>query len=311
MKKGYLFIAVALAFIAAPAYSETITLQQGANYWGTSDCHIFSYDGNQNQMVRKADGSNGGNGTATATTGGYPQNTGGWDYIEEGDYTVPHPTTPLIDDSKCILIKFDLSGVKAVTSAKLGIYYWFERNGGDVTKEKSGTSQIKHTLNVNRLLKDWGMGSGGGNGVGVDGSDQKDNAGSATWNSTGYEFWQAIGAEGPEDIAPTETTTVFDPAVGGWVWFDVTASAKFWVATPNKNFGVKIGQEVYPAKFNDPDLTLPNGKKVYKGAPVTTQTDFVSGAYDFVSSSNKGKPALRPQLVIEGTSSASSWEIFQ
>lgn len=308
MKKGYLFIAVALAFIAAPAFSETITLQQGVNYWGTSDCHIFSYDGAQNQLVRTADGSNGGNGKGTATTGANPQNTGGWDYIEEGDYGSPYP---LYEDSKCIMIRFDVSALKAVTSAKIGLYYWFERSTGAIATEKSGTKKDKHTLNVNRVLKDWGMGSGGGNGVGVDGSDQKDNTGSVTWNSTGYELWQAMGAEGPEDIAPTESTTVFDPAVGGWVWFDVTASAKLWVADQSKNFGVKIGQEVYPAKFNDPDLKLPNGRMVYKGAPVTLSTAFYPGAHDFVSSSNKGKPTLRPQLVVEGTSSASSWEIFQ
>lgn len=305
MKKGYLFIVVALAFVAVPAFSETITLQQGVNYWGTSDCHIVSWDGSENQLVRAADGSNAGDGSAFA--GGAPQNTGGHQFIEEGDYG---SGTPLYNDSKCILIKFDLSGVKAVTSAKIGLYYWYERSTGTDATEKSGTKKDKNTLSVNRILKDWARGNGGIAG-GVDGTDQKDNTGGVTWNSTGYEIWQAMGVEGPEDIAPTDSTTIFDPAVGGWVWFDVTACAKYWMANPDKNFGVKIGQEVYPAKFNDPDLKLPNGKMVYKGAPVTTQTSFVPGAHDFVSSSNTTKKALRPQLVIEGTSSASSWEIFQ
>lgn len=309
MKKRYLFIVVAMAFIAAPAFTETITLQQGPTYSGTSDTHIVSWDGSENQLTRKDDGSNGGSGTAFA--GGAPQNAGGHSFIEEGDYTTPHGATPLTADSKCILIKFDVSPVKAVTSAKIGLYYWFSRNGGDAAKEKSGTSQIKHKVNVNRILKDWARGNGGIAG-GVDGTDAADNTGGVTWNSTGYEVWQAMGVEGPEDIAPTESVTEYDPAVGGWVWFDVTASAKLWVSDPSKNFGVKIGQEVYDAsKFLAPDLKLPNGKMVFRGAPVAVQTDFTSGAYDFVSSSNKDHKDLRPKLVVEGTSSATSWEIFQ
>ncbi|MDX9754354.1 MAG: hypothetical protein RBU29_10360 [bacterium] len=308
--KNTFFVIALLALVVSPAFTETITLQQGPAYSGTADTHIISWDGNQNQLVRKADGTNGGNGGTTATTGGNPQNAGGWDYIEEGDYG---STAPLYDDSKCILIKFDVTSVAAVSNAKIGLYYWFERSTGSSATEKSGTKKTAHVLNVNRILKPWARGNGGANGVGVDGTDTPDNTGAVTWNSTGYDLWQAMGAEGPEDIAPTESTTEFDPAVGGWVWFDVTESVKFWVANPGKNFGVKIGQEVYPdpSAFLAPDLTLPNGKKVYSKAPVAQPTGFVPGAHDFVSSSNAGKPELRPQLVVEGTSFTTSWELFQ
>jgi hypothetical protein len=306
MKSIKLLFPLALALIAAPAFA--LELQNGVNgYEGTADTHIVSWDGNQNQLVRLADGSNGGNGGGTATTGGDPQNPGGHTFLEEGDYGSGDFT--LYDDSKCILIKFDLTGVdaKSVTSAKIGLYYWYERSTGSDATEGSGTKKTPHVLNVNRILKPWGEGD---DTSGVDGADAPDNSGPVTWNSTGSELWQAMGAEGPADIAPTESQTLFDPAVGGWTWFDVTASARKWLADPSTNNGVKIGQELYPVGALEPDLTLANGKVVYSGHPTGNPTGFAAGAHDFVSSENS-MTELRPKLVLEGASDAANWELFK
>ncbi len=308
MKRGIVLLPFALALLAAPAFTETIELQQGVNnYSGTQDAHIISWDGSENQLIRKDDGSNGGNGTALA--GGNPQNAGSHTFIEEGDYG---SGTGLVDDSKCILIQFDLSGISAknVTRAKIGLYYWYERSTGSDATEMSGTKKAINTLYVNRILKKWAQGTST-TGGGVDGDETADNTGEVTWNSTGFELWQAMGAEGPADIAPTESVTLFDPAVGGWTWFDVTQSVRMWLADPASNNGVKIGQEAYPAVFLEPDLTLADGTVVYRAAPTATPTGFVGGAHDFISSENTGHADLRPKLVLEGASSASDWEIFE
>jgi len=306
MKSWKFILSLALCLIAAPAFSASIELQQGINgYEGTADTHIISYDGNQNQLIRLADGSNGGNDGGTASTGGDPQNIGGHSFIEEGDYG---SDAPLYDDSKVILIKFDLNNISGdVSVAKIGLYYWYERSTGSDATELSGTKKTAHPLNVNRILKDWAEGD---TDEGVDGSDAADNSGLVTWNSTGYELWQAIGVEGPEDIAPTESTTQFDPAVGGWIWFDVTESVKFWIENPDKNFGIKIGQEAYPENAKTPDLTLPDGTVVYSAGPTDTPSGFEAGAHDFVSSEND-MADLRPKLVIDGASNAIDWELMK
>ena len=316
IRNGILFVSL-LFLVNSSAFTDTIELQQGHNnYNGTQDVHIISWDGGQNQLERHKDGSNAGNRRSGSSHHDDPQNTGGWDYIEEGDY---HTNPPLNEDSKCILIRFDLSGIKNVSSAKIGFYYMYERNDGNnedfgdflssLTKpffwfDSKKENRKKQTLHVNRILKKWVEGSGSRRSRTIDGSDAKDNGGEVTWNSTGFEFWQAMGAEGPEDIAPTESTTVFDPSTGkGWVWLDVTQSAKAWIADPSGNCGVKIGQEVYPLtprKFLEPDLVLPDGKKIYSKNPVEKPTDFAPGAYDFISSDNTEHPDLRPKMVIEG-----------
>lgn len=313
MRKVHVAIVAALALVALPAFTQTIELQQGVNgYEGTQDAHIISWDGNQNQLIRKDDGTNGGNGGATPTTGGNPQNAGSWIFIEEGDYgTSTEPT--LRDDSKVILIQFDLSGIDAggALDAQIGLYYWFERSTGNQNTEKSGTKKTPHNLYVNRILKPWAQGTSTTAG-GVDGDDTPDNSGEVTWNSTGFELWQAMGAEGPEDIAPTESVTFFDPAVGGWTWFNVTDSVNLWLADPSTNHGVKISQEMYPEEFLEPDLVLPDGKVVYRGAPVAQSSGFVGGAHNFISSENTNAE-LRPKLVINLgiKSNSDNWELFQ
>lgn len=315
MNIGQGLLLIGLTLLSVSALPEPIVLQEGKNYNGTQDVHIISWDGSQNQLVRKADGSNGGNGRQSDSYSEKPQNTGGWDFLEEGDY---HTYPPLTEDSKCILIRFDLSGIKSMTSAKIGLYFRFERNdgGGDnlatalssLTKpffwfDNKDVKKKQHTLYVNRILKKWAAGTGGARSHGVDGSGAADNSGEVTWNSTGYELWQAMGAEGPEDIAPPESTTVFNPANEEWIWFDVTQSAKVWISDPSENYGVKIGQEVYPkdpATFLPPDITLPNGKKVYSKEPVAKPTNFAPGTYNFVSSHNSSLQEFRPKMVIEG-----------
>lgn len=318
MKCGKYFLAGVLALSASPAFAEILTFQEGVGgYAGTQDTHIISWDGNQNQLTRLDDGSNGGNGGATATTGGHPQNAGGHIYIEQGDYGT---TKPLLDDSKAILIKFDLAGITGtVNSARIGLHYWYERSTGNVATQGSGTKLDPNTLYVNRVLKRWEEGNGGAT-SGVDGDDAADNSGVVTWNSTGFELWQAMGAEGPEDIAPPEDVVVFDPIEVffqegddyGWVWFDVTESAAIWVADPSQNNGVKISQEPYPTTFLTPDLTLPNGTVVYRGSPTATPGDFEPGAHNYVSSENT-MVDLRPKLVLDINRSSTdigSWSLY-
>ncbi len=314
MKWNWGIVIFVLVGMASPAFAQTIELQQGVNgYEGTADAHIISWDRNQNMLIRNDDGSNGGNNDGPSES---PDsvNTGEHIFVEEGDFG--SDDFNLFDDSKAILIKFDLDGISGTaTSAQIGLYYWYERSTGDIEVEGSGDKQTPHDLNVNRILKRWAEGTDPDSND-VNGTDPgtPDNSGAVTWNSTGFEFWQAMGAEGPGDIAPTESVTNFDPAVGEWTWFDVTESVNIWLADPSTNHGVKIGQEEFPENPLEPDITLPDGTMIYSGHPDGDPTGFAAGAHNFVSSENNDMTELRPKLVIEGASAASHtalWSLYQ
>ncbi len=264
---------------------DVITLQEGVDgYEGTKDAHIISWDGSQNQLGRLDDGSNAGNGTETPPPGGDPQNAGAHEFIEEGDFGGG------TDDSKVILIEFDTSGVDAssasrLLSAQIGLYYSHERsaggNGEGPTNPAAGDNN-PHLISAQMVLKSWDEGDGGDVDAGsnVDGVDTPDNSGAVTWNSTGSELWEAIGAEGPSDVGPVISTTFFDASIPGhWVWVDVTDAARKWIADPSTNNGVKISQETDNIPENPPSV-------------------YVDGAYNFVSSDNE-QVNLRPILQLE------------
>lgn len=322
MAKRWLILISVFSLLLIPAVGQTDTFvfQQGifpdASYAGTEDTHIISWDdgdmlrGNsdgQNQLFRHLDGTNAGQNLPPNNYLENPQNMGGFDLMEEGDNGGGS------NDSKVLLIQF--LGLEQYPtsyfltqgfSAKIGLYFDQYRPGND---------NPSHTLYVNRILKKWSEGIGATNpgDRDYDGTDTIDNSGAVTWNSTGFELWQAMGAEGPEDIAPTEHEFYFDTAVvksGTWVWFDVTQSAKIWFGNPALNHGVKISQEVYPTLFKEPDLTLPNGQKVYSSSPVDTPATFVNGRYVFRTSEH-AEVLTRPQLVIEyGISPIGNWSIY-
>jgi len=287
-----------LVLAASPAlYADVITFQDGvsptAGYAGTQDAHIISWDngevagGGQSQLFRNADGSNAG--SAGDLTGENPQNTGGYILMEEGDNDVGGG----YNDSKVLLIQFDIGAIPAsraneVKSAKIGLYF------DSIRPDDAGAG---HSAFVNPVLKKWAEGTGADNTF--DGTDTPDNSGAVTWNSTGFELWQAMGAEGPEDIAPTESTRQMSPGeVGQYVWFDVTASAKAWIANPGSNNGVKISQEVYQTgAFLTPDLSV-GGKMIYSSAPVANSSYFADARYVF-RTSNHEEASTRPKLVVD------------
>jgi len=269
-------------------HAEVITFQDGVSpttsYFGTADVHIISFDGSGNQTSRPPANP--------------PQNTGAHIYIEEGDYgDAPSAANPDLSlDSKVILIRFDLASIpaarsKEVIKAQVGLYFAYERvKGGSGQGPSDASAGLKnpHNLNTQKVLKKWAEGDG----AGVDGVDAEDNTEQVTWNSTGYELWEAIGAEGPTDVGPVETSTYFDPVPDTWIWLDVTKMAQDWIASPAANFGVKISQET----DND---------------PTNAPTIYVVGCYDFVSREN---PEIdqHPELSIELgiPSSVGNWDLY-
>lgn len=293
-------LAVLAMGVAIAGSAEVITFQDGVSptpdYAGTADAHIISWDGGQNQLARPPVDT--------------PQNAGAHCYIEEGDYNETGGT----DDSKIILIKFDVSSISAdragdVASAKIGLYYRYERAtaGGDgcggSNSAPSNDATVMagrsnaHYLQAQKILKNWGEGVGGGYAEGgVDGHDAADDAGEVTWNSTGFELWEAIGAEGPSDVAMPESSTWFDPVPFTWVWFDVTRMTGDWVGNPETNFGVKISQETDNIPENPAHM-------------------YVGGAYDFVASENDIDPIeTRPKLVVElleSSSAGDDWALYR
>ncbi len=281
MKTLSLVAGLALILVSGAGAIEVIEFQQGvsptADYAGTADAHIISWDGTENQLDRPP-----------ADT---PQNTGGHDFIEEGDYNIEGGS----DDSKVILIKFDISSIDAsaanrMKNAEVGLYFAFERREG--SDDPSAGLSNPHFLSTQRILKNWAEGDGGAD-SGVDGDDAPDNSGVVTWNSTGSELWEAIGAEGPTDVGPVESRTWFDPVPGTWLWLDVSQMAKSWIANPDANNGVKISQETDNDPTDDPAV-------------------YVGGAYNFASSENAqadDRPVLRVSLYEESTV-GSEWSIY-
>ncbi len=330
MYRKITLIATAFALAIVPAFAqETITFQDGvsptADYEGTQDTHIISWDDGdyggtaQGQLYRHNDpdpawadwlGQNAGNTPDPNDHEENPQNMGGLDLMEEGDNGGGS------DDSKALVIQFDLgdtipaSRSSEVSSAQIGLYFDQLRDGND---------NPAHDVYVNRILKEWAEGEGADPELypddnNYDGTDTFDNTGAVTWNSTGFELWQAMGAEGPEDVAPTESTTHLDPGdVGLVIWFDVTESAKIWIADPSQNHGVKISQEVYPDAFLEPDLDILDGKGVYyySSHPVESPSVYENARFVFRTSEH-AEADTHPQLVITfgGSTSVGAWELY-
>lgn len=276
---GIVFLCIAFGSMG---YAETLVFQDAMyptqDYYGTADAHIISFFGTGNQTTRPPEST--------------PRNTGAHTYIEEGDYG-DAPSLANADlslDSKVILISFDLSSIPSsrsgeVAKAQVGLYFAFERVKGSENNPAGGLTNA-HNLNTQKILKKWAEGLK----TGVDGESAEDNTEQVTWNSTGYELWEAIGAEGPTDVSPVESTTYFQPVPGSWVWFDVTKMAREWIANPSTNFGVKISQET----DND---------------PTNAPTYYVVGCYDFVSRDHF-EYEQHPQLTIEFGTFVGDWSLF-
>lgn len=276
---------VVCLFSGVVAYAETITFQNEVSpttdYFGSADVHIISFFGTGNQTTRPPEST--------------PRNTGGHIYIEEGDYG-DAPSLANADlslDSKVILVSFDLSSIpasrsKEIVKTQLGLYFVYERVKGSDTNAAAGLKN-PHNLNTQKILRKWAEGEE----EGVDGVSAPDNTEEVTWNSTGYELWEAIGAEGPTDVGPVESSTYFECVPGAWIWFDVTKMSREWIAEPSTNFGVKISQET----DND---------------PTNTPTFYVVGCYNFVSKENDDI-THHPQLVVElGTvTPVDNWSLFE
>jgi hypothetical protein len=228
------------------------------DYDGTQDAHIIYYRSDQDEW-----------------------NTGGHNFIEEGDWNVD------FSDPKEALVQFDLLDVTTVQEAKLYLYYSYQRNTGAVG--------MTHRANAVPILKEWAQGTG----TGVDGRVALD--GEVTWQSamrnTG-DLWQnwdspdidnfcgldplrSGGAYGPEDVDldyAVEGSEYGDDLLVGptWVEWDVTEIINAWASgdLPG-NYGFKITQQTAysPCEW------------------------FVQGGYNFVSSEN-ADVEFRPLLVV-------------
>lgn len=321
MMRRVCVLAVLAMGVAIAGSAEVITFQDGVSptpdYAGTADAHIISWDGSANQVGRNPDGTSDDQGKG----GGNPQNTGAHCYIEEGDYGANGGQL----DSKIILIRFDISSIPParandVGSAKIGLFYRYERNtsgadgcGGGNSAPGSDRAVMRgrsnaHYLQVQRVLKPWIEGTGGGHAAGgVDGEDTADGV-AVTWNHTGIELWEAIGAEGPTDVSPPISSTWFKPTPFTWVWFDVTPLARDWIGNPDGNYGVKISQET----DNDPTTQADLPADTWDP---TLGALYVGGAYNFVSSDNDIDPIeTRPKLVIElleSSSAGDDWTLYR
>jgi len=200
-------------------------------------------------------------------------NTGGHDYIEEGDWNGGH------GDHKEIFVRFDLTGFpedKMAESASLHLFYALQRRGG-------AFQPVDHDAYVRAVLKAWGEGTG----TGPDGADAQD--GDVTWNSARHnqEAWEVPGAYGETDIAvpdpadDVKSTVPYGSNPGQWVHFEGNALTQWvndWLLGRAPNNGLKVTQN----PGHDPAF------------------DYVAGAYDFASSDN-ADPTIRPVLVIKLT----------
>jgi hypothetical protein len=254
---------------ASTAETSYVVLQEGAyptaGYSGCQDAHILYYD----------------HGTA-----GSAWNTGGHNYIEEGDWNAD----PL--DPKEALIQFDLAGqaIADVTEATLHLYYSYQRN--------TTVAGMDHTGYAIPILKEWNEGRG----LGVDGEAALD--GEVTWqsakhNQTPWQSWtdpdalvdyscgldaaRSGGAYGPKDVDLARAVACdelygFEPK---WVTWDVTDIVRAWVSGALDNNGVKITQQTQ-----------------YSACEYVVQ-----GGFDFISSNN-AEVARRPILIIRSGGSA-------
>lgn len=330
MKKGLsLFLSCLCASTVSVVAQDVFEFQDGVSptpdYDGTQDSYIIAWDDGDleggsaaaaQQLFRHTNpefpdelGTNAG-GTEDPDNIYFEnaQNMGAQTEMEMGD------NGGGANDSKSLLIEFDgldsvipPSRAGEVTSAELILTFSRYRDGND---------NPSHTIYVNRLLKPWLQGEGDDF---PDGVDTPDNSGGVTWNSTGIELWQAMGAEGPADVAPTESETFFDADVIQSldpVSFDVTESARIWIADPSQNHGVKLSSEVYPdgvtRTFLEPDLTLPDGTVIYSSAPVADPSVWVNGRYVYYTS-EQDFPDERPKLIItlggSGTN-VNNWSLY-
>lgn len=196
-------------------------------------------------------------------------NMGGHDHFEEGDWNGGN------GDHKEGLIKFELGeipGDKPVTSATLGLYFDFSRDG----------AYNDHVGYVRQVLKEWNQGTG----YGPDGPAAL--PGEVTWNSARHneELWQVGGAYGTDDIlAPSsEVQATYGANAATWVTWGgdgLTAMVQDWLDAVWPNYGMKITQ-------------CPNNDPLY---------NYVDGAYNFCSS-EYGDPTLRPVLILAVENSA-------
>jgi len=247
------------------------------DYAGCQDAHIIYY--------RSADWN--------PTTGeGKQYNTGGHNYIEEGDWFGSEEGHSGHDDHKEILIKFDIGEIPgSVESAQLLLYYAFQRRGG--------IPWVDHISYAIPVVKHWNEGTG----TGVDGRPAQE--GEVTWQSAEFPLstwtsWndptvdnscnmpveRSGGAYGPQDINLDYAVPCDAPygAQGGkWVKWDITEIVKAWTTGELPNEGLKISQTAFDAE----------GKPVYGPC-----ADYVIGGYDFVSR-NHADASLRPILVIK------------
>ena len=269
----YTFVIVADgAPITGPSTGATrpdfVVLQEGVSpspdYDGCQDAHIIYYRTDQGEW-----------------------NTGGHNYIEEGDWGGGH------GDKKEILIQFDLAGLSgSVSQAELWLYYAFQRNTGAM-----GQDHVAYAVPV---LKEWNEGTG----TGVDGRLALD--GEVTWQSTRYneESWESWdsgdidwpcdpddlpiersgGAYGPEDVnldmavpcnESDDPMDGFGSIDGTWVYWNVTDIVNAWLSGSLPNNGLKITQQTTNSPCDE----------------------YIQGGYDFVSSNNV-QAGLRPALIL-------------
>lgn len=142
-------------------------------------------------------------------------------------------------------------------------------NSVTLTLNMSMTNAGPETINLHRVLADWGEGTSSSPG----GSGAPSTTGDATWIHTFYpgSFWTSSGG----DFAPTSSGSQVVDQIGTYTFGPIaamTADVQSWLDTPAGNFGWElVGNE---------------------GAPSTVKR------FDTRENSN---PALRPMLTVDYT----------
>jgi hypothetical protein len=157
-------------------------------------------------------------------------------YLKSGtDQTRNYGAATLMDvnypsPERRLLLRFDLSAIPAGKTIKSAIMRVYCSNVASATNNPK-------TLNAYFITQSWVEGTLNGTGT----------ANGATWlTSNGTAAWTVGGAYYVDWVVPAkEEASGISPLPGafrqGWVSFDITAAAQYWVDTgPSSNFGMLI-----------------------------------------------------------------------
>lgn len=167
-----------------------------------------------------------------------------------------------------------------------------------VTLFMSQTISGAQSVQIHRVLSDWGEGSS--NALGGEGQGAAAATGDATWLHRFYdsESWSNVGG----DFDPTPSASLSVAGLGSYTWDapGLAADVQFWVDNPSLNFGwVLIGNESASAtakRFNsreNPDVnSRPRLTVEFSAIPEPTGGILGLGTFVFVFNNRRRKCAV-------------------